>query len=174
MARQLDPSINKVLIKGAAHESTIQTATGEKLPQPLHYTFHYKNEALAKRGTHWSAHADVKLDERTGKPINWYDTVLKPKYHSDGKTLVEDSDIYYDKKKGQEWSKWDPNRNEIKEFSEDVLKGWMISANWIAWSPKEGKTVPPKAQEEVKQDQAESKAATEALISQEAVEPPKS
>lgn len=123
---------------------------------------------------HWSAHADIKLDPLTKLPKNWYDTDLKPKFDpKDEKTPVIDPDEYYDVKKQKMWNKWDPDLNEIKVFTEKDIEGWLIGEQFIAYPPEEAKKfpfqAPPLVVEEVKEDQKQSKAATELLISQNAV-----
>ena len=96
--------------------------------------------------------------------------MLKPRFKEDNKTLFEDSDEYFDMKKQKKWNKWDQTLNEIKVFSEDDLAGWVIGDNFIAQTLPEKGQISSKIQEEVKQDQEESKTVTEASISQEAVQ----
>ncbi|KAL8938124.1 MAG: hypothetical protein Q9216_004063 [Gyalolechia sp. 2 TL-2023] len=136
-ARQLDPSIDKVLIKGSAHESSTRMSTGELVKDPLHYTFQFKNHSLVQKGKHWKAHAYVKLDQQTGKPINWYDTVLAPVREADHETLVEVPDEYYHERRKQMWNIWDPSLNEINEFSEESLNEWFIGNDFVVHNFKE-------------------------------------
>lgn len=90
------------------------------------------------------------------------------KYGEDG-SLPEHSDQYYDYTRDMEWNQWDPKVSKCKEISEDVLDGWVIGDNYIAHTLKEKNKVPPKEQGEIKQDQIECKAVTEAVLSQETI-----
>ncbi|KAL8836101.1 MAG: hypothetical protein Q9170_003049 [Blastenia crenularia] len=171
MARQLDPSIDKVLIKGSAHENSIRTPTGELINDPLHYTLQFKNDTLVQKGTHWKAHAYVELDKQTGKPISWYNTNLKPMREADGKTLVEAPDKYYHPKWQQMWDIWDTSLNKMNVFPEEILEGWFIGDNFVASTVKEKGKVSQTDQDEVKQDLVECKTATELILQQESAEP---
>lgn len=161
------------LPRGGAHESSTKTGTGELLKFPLHYTYHFKNDALDKANKHYSAHADVILDQTTKAPKNWYLTNLSPRYEADGKTLHEDPDEYQDLKKGKKWNKWDMTLNQITEFNEDAIADWYIGDNFLTY-PLKGKkptgSEQPKDQPsekelaDLKADQVKSKNDTEAAI----------
>ena len=155
--------------RGSAHESTIISQTGQRVPNPLHYTFHFKNDTLADEAKHFCAHANVELDPRTKKPINWYNTMLKPKRESDGRTPAIDPDQYFDQKKQKMWNKWDQTLNEITVFTEKDVEGWVLGDNFIAHFIEEIKKLPLKAQNEIREDQERSKRETEEAISKEAV-----
>ncbi|KAL8941698.1 MAG: hypothetical protein Q9211_001713 [Gyalolechia sp. 1 TL-2023] len=169
-ARQLDPSINKVLVKGSAHESRIRTPTGEVIKDPLHYPFQFKNHTIVQKRTHWKAHAYVNLDESTGKPPNWYNTSVDPVREADNETLAEAPDEYYNHQKQRVWDIWDPVLNGMKEFSEKFLEGWFIGDNFVVSTVKEGSKTLQGARDEVEQDQVESQMATELMLSQEVAE----
>lgn len=158
------------MCRGSAHESSIHTPTGEQIKDPLHYTFQFKTQALQQRGTHWKAHAYITLDKETGKPISWYNTALDPVRDIEGRNLVEASDEYYHYQRKRLWNIWDPDLNQIKEFSEEILEGWSLGENWIASTVSETGKVSEKERDEVEQDLLAGKIATEQTLAQEAVD----
>ena len=113
------------------------------------------------------------IDTQTTQPKNWYDAILEPRFGEDKKTPKEYLDEYFSIQKQKTLNKWDPNLNEIKVYSEDVLEGWYIGETFIAYPKEEKGPVLLKELEEVKQDQQQSKAATEKAIALTAIKPKK-
>lgn len=155
--------------RGSPHESTIVTSTGLRKPDPLHFTFQFKNKELAAQSKHYTAHAYSKLDPQTAKPVNVYDTILEPKLRSDGKTLAIDPDDYFDRKKKRQWNQWDKDKNNLEEYTEEVIEGWVLGDDFVAYTVEEEQRLSPKETNEIKADQELWKAKTEEAMSENAI-----
>lgn len=139
----------------------------------MHFRHEFKTPELAQAGKHWTIHADHNRVPPKAW-YDWYDTRLSPKFQSDGKTLSEDEDYHYSKRKKRKVNFWDLASNNVTIFTESEIANWYRKETGKEFGPKINTniaftTVPlyeltPAEEEQIKQAQQESMMETEKAI----------